>query len=115
MVSKNFTRQVEVHSLLVTYDRDLPHVSLELIKKAIKEKITIVKLTPHVTGRLQPLHLCCFGRFKYEWENKLNGHMNILGTRETISKSVFVDVLSDIWHKSLSEKNIVLGLLEFFL
>ena len=87
----------------------LTHVSLELIEKAIEEKITIVKLPPHVTDRLQPLDVCCFDALKREWENKLNERMNLLGPRETISKSVLVDALSNIWHKSLSEKNIVSG------
>ena len=104
---QNFTKQVEECPLLVIYDGHLTHVALELIEKAIKEKITIVKLPPHVTDRLQPLDVCCFGPLKHEWENKLNKCMNLLGPRETIS--VFVDVLSDIWHKSFSEKNIVSG------
>ena len=82
----------------------LTHVSLELIEKAIEEKITIVKLPPHVTDRLQSLDVCCFDALKREWENKLNERMNLLGPRETISKSVLVDALSNIWHKSLSEK-----------
>ena len=106
---QNFTKQVEERPLLVIYDGHLTHVSLELIEKAIEEKITIVKFPPHVTDRLQPLDVCCFGPLKSEWENKLNERMNLLGPRETISKSVFVDVLSDIWHKILSEKNIVAG------
>ena len=70
----------------------------------MKEKITIVKLPPHVTDRLQPVDVCSFGPLKCEWENKRNERMNLLGPRETISKSVFVDVLSDICHKSLFEK-----------
>ena len=106
---QNFTKQVEERPLLVIYDGHLTHVSLELIEKVIEEKITIVKFPPHVTDRLQPLDVCCFGPLKSEWENKLNERMNLLGPRETISKSVFVDSLSDIWHKILSEKNIVAG------
>ena len=106
---QNFTKQVEERPLLVIYDGHLTHVSLELIEKAIKEKITIVKLPPHVTDRLQPLDVCCFGPLKHEWEKKLNKQMNLLGPRETVSKSVFVDVLSNIWHKNLSEKNITSG------
>ena len=35
---QNYTEQVEERSLLVIYDGYLTHVSLELIKKAIKEK-----------------------------------------------------------------------------
>ena len=48
--------------LLVIYDGHLTHVLLKLIEKAIKVKITIVKLSPHVTDRLQPLDACCFGQ-----------------------------------------------------
>ena len=36
--------------------------------------------------------------------------MNLFGPRETISKSVFVDLLSEIWHKCLSSTiNIISG------
>ena len=106
--SQNFTKQVEERPLLVIYDGHFTHASLELIEKAIKEKITKLKLSlsPHVTDRLQPLDLCSFGPLKREWEKKQNERMNLLGPKETIFKSVFVDVLSDTWRKSLSEKNV---------
>ena len=42
-------------------------------------------------------------------EKKLNERMNLLGPRETISKSVLVDLLSEIWHKCLSSSNIISG------
>ena len=93
---QNFAKQVEERPLLAIYDGHLTHVSLEVIGKAITEKIAIVKLPPHVTDRLQPLDVCCFGPMKCEWENKLNERMNLLGPKETTSRSVFVDVLSDI-------------------
>ena len=35
--------------------------------------------------------------------------MNLFGPRETISKSVFVDLLSEIWHKCFSSINIISG------
>ena len=79
---QNLTKQVKEPPLLVIYDGHLTHVLLKLIEKAIKEKITIVKLSPHVTDRLQPLDACCFGQLKCEWENKLNERMNLLGPRK---------------------------------
>ena len=87
----------------------MAHVSLNLIEKAMEEYITIVKLPPHVTDKLQPLDVCCFGPLKREWEKKLNERMNLLGPRETISKPVFVNSLSEIWHKCLSSSNIISG------
>ena len=35
--------------------------------------------------------------------------MNLFGPRETTSKSVFVDLLSEIWHTCLSSSNIISG------
>ena len=35
--------------------------------------------------------------------------MNFLGPRDTISKSVLVDILSEIWHNCLSSSNIISG------
>ena len=93
---QNFTKQVEERPLLVIYDGYLTLVSLELIEKAVEEKITIAKLPPHVTDRLQPLGICCFDPLNCEWEKKLNECMSLPGPRETISKSVFVNMLSDI-------------------
>ena len=63
---QNLTKQVEERPLLVIYDGNLTRVLLELIEKAIEEKITVVKILPHVTDRLQPLDLCCFGPLKHE-------------------------------------------------
>ena len=35
--------------------------------------------------------------------------MNLFGPRETVSRSVFVDLLSEIWHNCLSSSNIISG------
>ena len=35
--------------------------------------------------------------------------MNVLGPKESISKSTFVDSLSQVWYKDLSETNIISG------
>ena len=74
----------------------------------MEEHVMIVKLLPHITDKLQPLDARCFGPLKREWEEKLSERENLLGPRETISKSVFVDLLSEIWHKCLSS-NIISG------
>lgn len=47
-------------------DGHLTHVSLNFIEKAIEERITIVKLPAHITGKLQPLDVCCFGPLNME-------------------------------------------------
>ena len=67
---ENFAKQVKKHPLLVVYDGHLTHVSLILIEKAMEEHITIVKLSPHITDKLQPLDVYCFGPLKQEWKKK---------------------------------------------
>ena len=68
---ENFVKQVKKRPLLVVYDRHLTPVSLNLIEKAMEEHITIVKLPPHVTDKLQLLDVCCFRPLNREYEKKL--------------------------------------------
>ena len=65
---ENFVKQVKKRPLLVVFDGHLTHVFLNLIEKAMEEHITIVKLPPHVTDKLQLLDVCCFGPLKRERE-----------------------------------------------
>ena len=105
-----FTAQVtERPLLLLVYDGHLSHVSIKLIEQAISEDITLVKLTPHVTDLLQPLEICCFGPLKREWEKVLNKRINVMGLRESISKSTFVDLLASVWYTGLSPENVKAG------
>ena len=101
---QKFAEPVEERPLVVVYDGHLSHVSVELIELAINEKITLIKLPPHVTDKLQPLDVCCFGPLKREWKRLLSTRINVLGPRESI-----VDLLCSIWHKALSPKNVMSG------
>ena len=47
------------------------HVSIQVIEKAIDEDVNILKLPPHVTDKLQPLDVACFGPLKRAWEKPL--------------------------------------------
>ena len=67
----------------------------------MEERTTIVKLQAHVTGKLQPLDVCCFGPLNMERWKKLNEKMNLFGPRETILQLVFVDLLSENWCKCI--------------
>lgn len=59
-----FCVQVEERPLLLIYDGHLSHVSVALIEKAMEEDITLLKLPPHATDKLQPLDVCGFGPLK---------------------------------------------------
>ena len=68
------------------------HIKL-LIQKAREENITILNLLPHVTDKMQPLDVSCFGPLKRAWIELLNERINVLGPNESISKSTFVDLI----------------------
>ena len=61
---KTFVALVTERPLLLIFHGHLTHVSVNVIEKAIEENITIVKLPPHVTDKLQPLDVSCFGPLK---------------------------------------------------
>ena len=78
-----------------------------MIEKAREGDITILKLPPHVTDKIQPLDVLCFTPLKRAWPELLNERINVLGPKESISKSVFVDLLFQVWCKGHSETNII--------
>ena len=82
--SETFCSQVTKRLLLIMYDGHMSHI---LIEKAREEDITILKLLPHVTDKIQPLDVSCFGLLKRAWTELLNERMNVLGRKESISKS----------------------------
>ena len=76
---EQFCVVVKERPLLLIYDGHKTHLSIEVVKKAIKEKITLLKLPPHCTDLLQPLDKCCFGPLKRMWEGKLNAWVSFSG------------------------------------
>ena len=74
-----------------------------------KKDITILKFPPHVTDKLQPLDVTCFSPLKKKWNTLLAERANVLGPRETISKSTFADLVCSIWYEGLSPANAISG------
>ena len=58
---QKFVSIVTLHPLLLLVDGHVSHVSRTLIKLAIENDVTLLKLLPHVTNVLQPLDVTCFG------------------------------------------------------
>ena len=104
-----FVALVTERPLLLIFDGHLTHVSIKVIEKAIEENVTILKLPPHVTDKLQPLDVACFGPLKREWEKALNDWINVWDPKQTMKKSTFVNKLGEVWHKGLSPENVKAG------
>ena len=101
-----FTKEVKERPLLLLFDGHLTHISIAVLEKAIQEDVTIIKLPPHVTDKLQPLDVACFGPLKREWEKTLNNHISAVDPKQTMRTATFVDKLCEVWHKGLSSENI---------
>ena len=106
---EQFCVVVKERTLLLIYDGHKTHLSIEVVKKAIKEKITLVKLPLHCTDLLQPLDKCCFGPLKRMWEGKFNAWVSFSGPRKPISKDAFANLLCEIWNEGISSKNVIAG------
>ena len=104
-----FINEVKDRPLLLLLDGHLTHISTTLIETALDEDVTILKLPPHSTDKLQPLDVTCFGPLKREWEKELNEWIYERGPKQPMKKPMFVDKLSKIWHKYLTEDTIKSG------
>ena len=69
---EKFCSQVTERSLLIIHDGYLSHMLILLIEKAREEDTTILKLPPHVTDKIQPLDVLCFGPLRRAWTELLN-------------------------------------------
>lgn len=82
---------------VIIYDGHSTHISLTLIKKAMEEQITIVKLPPHTSHLLQPLDLAVIKYFKVLWEEELiKWHRHNNATK--VPKKVFATLLGKVWN-----------------
>lgn len=106
---KLFAKRVTKRPLLLIFDGHLTHTSLSVIELAIEEGIVIVKLPPHATDKLQPLDVACFSALKKKWSSVLVAWNSEWGASKPITKSVFVNKISEVWHEGLSPDNVKAG------
>jgi len=104
-----FADTVKERPLLLLFDGHMTHVSIPVIRRALAERIIILKFPPHVTDVLQPLDVCCFGPLKRRWEKMLHDRMNTFGPKQQLSKADFVNQLCDVWPEGMTHSNIVSG------
>ena len=101
-----FCKQQTQRPLLLVYDGHSTHLTSSIIKKARSENITIIKLPPHTTDRLQPLDVCCFKPLKIQWDKAIAKFQQTNNARR-ITKSEFVDLVGQVWSSAFTEKNIL--------
>ena len=84
---EQFTALVRERPLWLIFDGQLTHVSIEVTEKAMEEDVTILKLPLHVTDKLQPLDVACFGPLKRAWGKNPEYLDNPMGTQGTNEES----------------------------
>ncbi|MPC53407.1 hypothetical protein E2C01_047298 [Portunus trituberculatus] len=67
--------------------------------------ITIIKLPPHITDVLQPLHVCCFKPLKTRWDATI-AKWQAANYARKITKEEFVDLVGKVWDECFSLPNI---------
>ena len=65
---KMFCDDVDQRPLLLIYDGHASRITLDLILHARDENVTLLKLPPHTTDKLQPLDVCVFKSLKTQWD-----------------------------------------------
>lgn len=86
---EKFCEIITQRPLLLIYDGHSSHIQLKLILKARQEQISLLKLPPHTTDRLQPLDVCCFKPLKTKWDKKINEWSSMNHARR-ITKPEFI-------------------------
>ena len=106
---EKFANENQIRPLLLLFDGNLSHISLSVIKRAMEERIIIIKFPPHVADVLQPLDVACFGPLKPHWELPLQERVNTYGTKFNLTKRDFVNQLCKIWKQGINSTNIING------
>nr|XP_029709500.1 uncharacterized protein LOC109411362 [Aedes albopictus] len=81
---------------VLIYDGHVSHVSLDIIEKAVKENVIILKLPPHTSHLLQPMDLAVFKPLKQDYDDAvIKWQRRNYGTK--MSKNAFSNMISRIW------------------
>ena len=106
---EKFANESKDRPLLLLFDGNLMNISLSVIKRAMEERIIIIKFPPHVTDVLQPLDVASFGPFKRLWEVLLQERVNTYSAKSNLTKCVFINQLFKIWKEEMNSTNIIIG------
>ena len=87
---KKFCEDVTQRPILLIYDGHSTHINLALINKAREENVTLLKLPPHTTDKLQPLDKCCFRPLKVEWDKTLHKWSQVNHSRRLQKKEFII-------------------------
>jgi len=87
------------------FDGHSTHINSQIIAKAQEENITIIKLPPHTTDRLQPLDVCRFHPLKAKWDKAIAKWQRGNEAR-WIKKGEFVDLVGSVWNDVFNSENI---------
>ncbi|CAB3251132.1 unnamed protein product [Arctia plantaginis] len=103
-VFKNYFKKSLVPALgderpaLVIYDGHSTHVLLGLVKYALDQRITILKLPAHTSDILQPLDVSVFKSYKQKWDQTIaTWQRQHIGKK--LPKSLFSQFLGETWTK----------------
>ena len=104
-------RQLPDQEVVLIFDGHASHITLQLCKLAMVNKVTLVRLPSHLTDKLQPLDKCVFGPVKTSWEKQLveYGKSQMGQSHQRLAKKQFSELLGEVWRVSMTSANIIAG------
>lgn len=106
---EQFLELVQERPILLLFDGHLTHFSIDVVKKALDNQVILIKLPPHTTDLMQPLDVGMFSPLKKAWDKQLSEHTGFGGSKGTIRRADFVNMLCSIWKESMPGKNAISG------
>nr|XP_047122943.1 uncharacterized protein LOC101235615 [Hydra vulgaris] len=92
--------------VLLIFDGHISHISLETVKKAVENHITILCLPAHCSHLLQPLDVGVFRQVKHVWREIL-ANWYTESRLKVVGKSVFPSLLKKLYDTSFKPAHLV--------
>ena len=100
-----FCKDITQRPLLLLFDGHSTHINYFVVKKAREEGVSLLKLPPHTSDRLQPLDVCCFRPLKVAWDKEVT-KWALDSFARRLNKPEFIKLTGAVWNDVFTVENI---------
>lgn len=105
---KHFSKSKPRGKVLLIIDGAKCHITPSIIDEAERQDVILYLLPSNTTHETQPMDKSCFSSFEKAWDEAVLIYWKKNPTR-SVDKCIFGTLLTEVWTKSMSIKNIVSG------
>lgn len=99
-----FPEYITQRPLLLVHDGHSTHLTSTVTKEATAEDTTIIKLPPHTTDLLQPLHVCCFKPLNARRDATID-KWQAANCAQRITKGDVIAMVGKVWDECFQSPN----------